>query len=219
MDSKARGAEERGPAAPRKRRFVLQWSLQTLLLLTAVVAVWVGYLRYRLEIPRLEREIDAMKRMAAELIVEDPQRVAAVMLPAVWMDEPRWDIHLPDGVYVMRLATREIDKTGLAPTLGESPIDAGRHLIELQKSDDEDGWRFTVLVDDRSTLEAKEKPDWDPVRASEGGAEFAICTQLPPDEPVVLYRRRFQRTSKNGQSVIPEGPTEGVMLWIERVGE
>lgn len=58
---------------PRKHPFAVQWSLQTLFLLTAVVAVWAGYLSYRHQLSRLEAEIAAMQRLEAELTVEDPE--------------------------------------------------------------------------------------------------------------------------------------------------
>ncbi len=215
-------AAERRYASPRKRRFRLQWSLQTLLLLTAAVAVWVAYVPLRQQIRRLEREIDAMQEMAGELIVEDSEQIAVVMLPQMWYDESRWEIYLPEGEYVMRLATRridtrtrEIDKKGLAHVVGESPISAGRHRIELLRSEDGRGQEITVLFDDRPVIEAEEAADWDPGCGSVGGSPIGRCAERPADEPLVLFHRRFQKRLKNGGSTSPKGPTEGLMLWIE----
>lgn len=216
MNSENRDPEPTNMPTPQKRRFAMQWSLQTLLLLTAVVAVWVGYLLHRRELPRLEEEIAVMRRMAGELIVKNPLQVAVVKLPETWMDGQEWDIHLPDGTYVMRLAAREIDSEGLAPVIGETPIDAGRHQIELRQGEDDDGWRFSVLIDGQASIEASEVPEWQTSGSSEGGGQYTDSTQLPPDEPVVLYRRRFLRAVKAGQSETPKEPSEGLLLWIER---
>jgi hypothetical protein len=215
-DVEASDAPERQDGAPRRRRFRLQWSLQTLLLLTAAVAVWVAYFRLRQQIPRLEQEIDSLEQMARELIVEDEEQIAVVMLPQMWYDESRWDIYLPEGKYVMRLATRRIGEKGLAPAVRQTPIRGGRHRVELMRSDDGAGREITVLVDDRPVIEAEEGASWDPRGHSGGGSEFGKCVQRPADEPLVLFRRRFHRRSKGGGSVAPKGPTKGLMLWIER---
>lgn len=217
MNSEIAGATEQEPQGENKRRFPLQWSLQTLLLLTAVVAVWIGYFRYRLDIPRLEQEIDAMRQMASELIIEDPQLVAAVKLPELWMDEQRWDIHLPEGKYKIRLATREIGKEGLAPAIAEAPIDAGRHQIKLQKEEVDDGWRIVVLLDDQPLLQVAEKPDWNPGDGYEGSGVSTTSRQFSPNAAVELHRRRFVHQTKAGPYEAPEEPAEGLLLWIERV--
>jgi hypothetical protein len=210
-------AEGWGPSLQERSRFAPQWSLLTLLLLTAAVAVWVGYFRYRYEIPALEQEIDQMKRMVRELIVEDPQQIAVVKLAEMWMDDQRWDIHLPEGEFVIRLATRQIGKAGLAPVAAEAPIDSGRHQVELQKNDSEDGWRITVLVDDRPAIEAAEEAGWYPGRGSEGPGGITICEQQPPERPVELHRHRFSQRTKSGTYKAPEEPTNGLLLWVERV--
>lgn len=208
-------AVEEEDVTPRKRRLVLQWSLQTLLLLTAAVAVWVAYFRLRQQIPRLEQQIASMQQMARELLVQDEKQIAVVMLPQMWFDESRWEIHLPQGEYMMRLATREIDEKGFAPAVGETLIGAGRHRIELMQSDEGNGRTITVMVDDQPSIEAEEGSDWDPSHGCSGGSEFGNCTHLSPHEPLILFRRRFYRRTKTGQNTAPKGPTDGLMLWIE----
>ncbi len=203
--------------AQRKRRFALRWSLQTLFLVTAVVAVWVAVFHYRQQNTRLEREVASIRQMAREFVVEDEEQIAIVMLPQTWFDESRWKIHLPKGDYVMRLATRQVSEKGLAPVLDETPISPGRHEIELLHSDQRDCREITVTFDGQSLIEVVERPDWFPGHGSVGGSEIGACEQLSPGKPVVLFRRRFTRPSKTGQSPTPKGPTEGLMLWIEPV--
>jgi hypothetical protein len=159
-----------------------------------------------------------MRQMARELIVEDEEQIAVVMLPQEWMDESRWDIHLPEGEYVIRLATRQIDKQGFAPVVEERPISAGQHRIELTVSEEGSGREITVTDDDRPLIEAEEGPDWNVGGGSEGGSEIGNCVHRSADEPLVLFRRRFRQRATGGASIPPKGPTEGLMLWIEPVG-
>jgi len=202
-------------AVQRKRRFALRWSLQTLFLVTAVVAVWVAVFHYRQQITRLEREVTSMRQMAREFIIEDDEQIAVVMLPQTWFDESRWRIHLPKGEYMMRLATRQVAEKGLAPVVDEAPISPGRHEIELLQSEQGHGRKITVTVNDQPLIEVEERPDWITVgHGSVGGSEIGVCRQLSPDKPVVLFRRRFTRRSGNRSIITPEG----LMLWIEPVG-
>ena len=214
-DVESSDAAERQDVAPRRRRFRLQWSLQTLLLLTAAVAVWVACFRLRQQIPRLEQEIDSLKRVARELIVEDEEQIAVVRLPQMWYDEMRWEMYLPEGEYVMRLATRRIGEQGLPPAVGQTPVSGGRHRIELMRSNDGSGQEITILFDDRPVIEAEERPDWNPGSGFISGTAIGPCVQFPAQEPLVLSRWRFLQRSKGGRSVAPKGPTKGLMLWIE----
>jgi hypothetical protein len=216
-DVEPSGAAKGENVAPQERRFLLQWSLQTLFLLTAAVAVWIAYVRLHQQVSRLEQEVVSMQQMARELVIEDREQIAVVMLPQMWMDESRWEVYLPEGEYMMRLATRQIDEKGLALAVEETPISAGRHRIELLRPDEGAGREITVIVDDRPLIETEESPDWDPGPGSSGGSEFDSCVQRSAHEPVVLFRRRFNRRSNTGRSVAPKGPTEGLMLWIEPV--
>ncbi len=185
-----------------------------MLLLTAVVAVWVAYFCLRQQNTGLEREVAWMQEWACELVIEDTEQIAAVRLPQMWIDENRWDIHLPEGEYVMRLATREIGDQGFAPAAEETLVNSGEHRIELLHSNEGDLPRFTVMVDDQPLIETTEASDWEPGPSSMGGGNFGICTQLPPHEPVVLYRRRF--TPKSG-GISSNSITNGLLLWIERI--
>ncbi|HYW80263.1 MAG TPA: hypothetical protein VE890_11830, partial [Thermoguttaceae bacterium] len=166
---------------PRRRRFTLQWSLSTMLLLMVVVAAWVPYVRFRQEIPQIEQRIDAMRDMTRELIVEDPTQITAVHLPQMWYDEHRWDIYLPAGEYRMHLTTCEVDQDGFPPAMEQALLSAGKHRIELLQSEVEDRWKIVVTVDDRSVLEIVEQPGWPPSQSSSGASRISTCRQYAPD--------------------------------------
>lgn len=188
-----------------------------MLLLTAVVAVWTSYWHSVQVIHKLESQIASMQRLAHKLLIHDRQQIAVVQLPQTWHDENRWKVYLPVGEYRIGLATRQIDNLGLAPVRSETLIGEGTHEIELLQSDDEDGSVITVTVDGRPMIEATESQDWNPKRSSTGGGNFFSSAQLSPDDPIVLLRRRYGRRSQTSQRPDPQGPTEGLLLWIERI--
>ena len=73
-----------------------------------------------------------------------------------------------------------------------------------------------VKCDGAERLAIVERKGW-ANRGSTGGGEFSSSEQLPPDKPLVLYRRRYMIKDSTGNSQTPPGPTEGLMLWIEPV--
>ena len=200
----------------RKRSSLLQWDLRTLLLLTAVVAVWGGFLLEQHRNARLKTRVKALSEMTGELRIEDPAQITVVHIPDVWYDEPRWDIYLPEGRYAVRMATRDVEFLESPPApRQEKAIEPGRHRIELLQSRDGDVDRIRVLVDGQVLLEATETPDWNPRFGSMGGANFGLCSQLDPDERVVLFRRVFMKLQPDGTHSTT-GSTDGLVLWIEK---
>src|SRR5690606_13028559 len=77
-------------AASPARRIRWQWSVTTLLLLTAVVAAWVGWWQVRKQSVRLRSQIQAMQRLQRRLVIDDPQQFAIIEEHETWYDEDRW---------------------------------------------------------------------------------------------------------------------------------
>jgi hypothetical protein len=204
------------PAAKQPRRRRWQLGVRTLLLLMAAIAVWMAYFVNRRHNAALAARIKAMVPLAHELVIEDARKIAVVKLEEYWFDENRWEVYLPAGQYRLCVATHGIDKNGLAPVVKSTPIEAGRHLLALEQQRDNDVWRITALWDGRERIAVEEPKDWDPGTGSVGGGDYSLSEQLPPDQPAVLFRRRFMREVGKGRTTTPNGPTEGLMLWIER---
>jgi hypothetical protein len=89
-----------------------QMGIRTLILSTALVAVWMSVHLDRGRIAALESRIAAMRPMARELIVDDPTRIAVVRKDELWYDDNRWEISLPEGEYRVGVATRDVDHLG-----------------------------------------------------------------------------------------------------------
>ncbi len=136
----------------------------------------------------------------------------------LWFDENQWELYLPPGAYRLCMATRQIDNHGLAPVVKSVPFFAGRHRLALEQRDLKSGWRVVVTCDGAERIVAEEPKGWDEGSGSTGGGEFSTNAQLPADQPVVLFRRRFSKRvpgQAGSSSQTPNGPTEGLMLWIE----
>jgi hypothetical protein len=110
---------------------------------------------------------------------------------------------LPDGKYRLCLATRGIDESGLAPVIKSEAIEAGRHAICLEQQNDNAGWLITAGWDGRRLLSVHEPKEWNPGSGSTGGGEYSQCTQLAADQPLILYRRRFNLPGGAGQVATP----------------
>jgi hypothetical protein len=185
----------------------------------AAIAVWMAYFINRRHNAALEVRIKAMVPLAHELVIEDARKIAVVKLEEYWYDENRWEIYLPEGRYRLCIATHGIDDNGLAPVVKSTTIEAGRHVLALEQRRDNDVWRVTALWDGMERIAVEEPKDWDPGTGSMGGGQYALSEQLPPDQPAVLFRRRFMRADGKGRTTTPSGPTEGLLLWIERTAE
>lgn len=194
----------------------MQIGLRTLLLLTAAVAVWLTHLKNRHDIADLTQKITAMRPLAHELFVDDPSQIAVVKQEERWYDQNDWKVHLPPGGYRLCLATQDINNDGLAPINSSAPLAAGTHDLALEQSRTKNkDWRMVVTTNGEEVLRVEEPADWNPGHGSSGGGQFSKSTQLPPDKPMVLFRRRFMvPTSATGYST-PMGPGPGLLLWIE----
>jgi hypothetical protein len=202
-------------AKARRGRF--QVGLRVLFLVTAAIAVWIAVFINRAENVRLTAKIERLRPLARDLEVDDPLKFAVVRLDDLWNDEQRWDVHLPPGKYRVCLAARDVDKDGFPEAFWSAPIDPGRHRLVMQLETDKSGTRVRVTGDGASLLTFGETKDW----AGSGWVskdDFSTSAQRPVDQPLVLHRRRLTRSDASGRSVMQVGPTEGLLLWIERTG-
>ncbi len=211
------------PSEKRAVRSRWQVGLRGLALLVVAVAVWMAYFVDRREIPRLESRIAALRPISRELFVDDPRQIAVVKREGMWYDENRWEIYLPEGSYRLCLATRQVDDlspgvrrpadpVSLAPVVKSMPIGAGRHQVDLDLNPEQGVWKIAVGLDRAGRVEVEEPKEWGPDTGSSGGSEVSASEQRPADRPLVLFRRRFMKPDGK----VPKGPTDGVLVWIER---
>ena len=201
---------------PVRARSFRQVSLRTLLLLTAAVGVWIAHAKNRYDIDHFAQQIEAMQPMARELIVQDPTQISVVKQEERWYDQNDWKLYLPEGKYKLSLATRDITENKLTAPAKTVSLPAGTHHVVLeQKRHKAEGWKISVLVNEKEVLRLDEPADWDPGHGSSGGGQYSRCTELLPTEPVVLFRRRFTVKTPTGGYSAPTEPCNGLLLWIE----
>lgn len=201
------------------RRRVWQIGLRTLFLLMTAVAVWTVYFSNRHTLRTYEEQIASMQPLARELTVEDEELIAVVKLESYWYDENRWEVYLPQEEFRICLATRAIEDNGLGTVVESVSLAPGKHILELENIPIDNGWRVTVKCDGVQVIAADEPKAWYPASGSVGGGNFERSEQLPADQPMVLFRRRFSQPGPGGASRTPAGPADGILLWIEPTGE
>ena len=210
------GDEPTPPSARVVRRGVrAQLRLGTVAWLLAVVAVWTTTWINRQRIADLNVRIASSRPLARDLVIEDPTRIAVVKLEENWYDEQRWDVYLPEGLYTLNVATRAITDGEKIPAPARSvALPSGRFVLELMQTPRGNEWDVRVTRDGKSLLNLPETTDWDESAGSSGGSSITANTRLPRTEPAVLFRRRFNTKIALNQSRTPDGPANGLMLWI-----
>ena len=205
------------PGTPAARRSRWQFGLRAMLAVTALVAVWTAHLNNLREIRRLEGRIDAVRPLVRELEVPEPTRFAFVKLDALWYDDNRWDLHVPDGSFRVCLATRGIERAGFPADFRWHPLPFGRHAMELRQSSDADVRRISVLVDGSPLVEAVEPKEWSPT-AGTSTSEMDRGDFVPGsrDRRRFAFRRRFLMPKGQGSSAEPDEPGDGILLWVDR---
>ena len=213
---KRQGFTPRDPAVTRPGRGRWQVGLPTLLLLMAAIAVWMTCFLNRRQNARLEARIQALLPLVHELVIDDHAKIAVVKLEEYWYDENRWEIYLPPGDYRLCLATRGVDNQGFPTAMKDVPLAAGRYVLSMEQRLEQEIRRIAVFCDGKEQLSVKEPKEWDTGSSSSSGMLDAISHQFPADQPAELLRRQFSRPNAQGRTTSPTGPTEGLLLWIER---
>ncbi|KAA5539626.1 hypothetical protein FYK55_23965 [Roseiconus nitratireducens] len=202
------------PPDVQRRRVRPSFHLLTILLLVAAIACWLSFYQLWSETQRMESELPSLRELARELVVSDPSMYAVVRHHQLWNDDFRWRIYLPpDGNYEIHLATREIAGDLPQPKVSK-PIAPGEHELELRTAPDGDEVRVEVLLDGKVHLETREPDEWDDASGSVGGSKFSANRQQQPDQPLILFHRRFSFPNSGNTVRAPDGPGRGLVLWI-----
>ncbi|MHC5540008.1 hypothetical protein ACYOEI_17455 [Singulisphaera rosea] len=217
LPQKLTGLKGDDTVVERPRRAGWKVNLRTLFLLVAAIAVWMTVVINRRHNETLEARIAVMRPMVRELEIDDPAKIALVSLEPRWYDDHQWEVYLPDGSYRVALATRGVGEEGLAPVKASAKIGPGRHRIslELKESKVKAAWVVDADWDGVEQLTAEEPKEWNSDRGSSGGGDDS----LEGARLAVLFRRRFVHHKGDGVWSTPEGPSEGILLWIERIDQ
>ena len=198
------------------RLFRMQVGLRHLLLLTLCVGAWVAHWTNQSHIAKLKPRLATLQKLAPELIVSDPSRIAIVRLESKWSTEMRWDIYVPSSNFQLCLATRDIAESGYPDPNEYISLPKGRYELQIEEVNQPDGYRIRVTRDEETFLDVVETPTF----ASNGSSSSyrsGPSLQFDGSTEIDLLRRRFMvpMLGSPGSSQTPTGPTDGVLLWIK----
>ncbi|MDP6442714.1 MAG: hypothetical protein QGG36_09230 [Pirellulaceae bacterium] len=209
-------AERQQPPTAR----AVSFALLDLLLIVVVAAAWTGERVNSRRNEHLSERIDVLRRIARELVVDDPEKCYVISSRRTLYDNHRWEVHLPAGEYQIYMATRGIEANGSPDERKSASIDAGRHKILLTHLATEHGPRFRVFVDERVVFDEQESKDWNTSGSYGGTGDYATQREFPLGELIVLRRVRVvipQATRPSGFSA--DDPINGQLLWIEKTAD
>lgn len=211
-----------------------RFSIATLLLVTAIIAIGLSHIRTSQELGRVQRELTTARNELAYLNTEDTDQIYAVSLPTFGPLQWRWRIQLPDtGRYGLRSSFAQIPESGLpAEVSNHNHVFLDRHAKPLAGGDpfilslaifqDQNGdWKLTTQSPERGeTSPIKNPPAWLDAGSSvnwttnvAGDRSTASCAK---DEALVLVRHRKGKILPTGVTVDMQ-PTDGMAVWIERI--
>jgi hypothetical protein len=200
------------PIARRRARF----SLLTLLLVTAIVALSVTVAMLYRELGPLRAEVVRLRNEVGELHVNDPAKLHAIRVETDSELEWKWRIWLPEGAtYRLRGEGGPVPETGFPATGGTMYLrEPGEHVIRyVIRRDPRDGKWYGSLHAQNGSVGKDLQPwvEWGSRTSTSSGVERRTQS-FHPDETVVLIRHRV---SQKDSSEKMEKAAEGLMVWLE----
>ncbi len=199
-----------------------RFGLLELLLMTAAIAVWIpAWLAFRI-IPRLEADVQIMRKATLDLVVEDPTQLTVRALPSVWRKMDIWKYYAPaESELELRLGTEGISARGLPVDYQAVSLPFGEHLIQLKRTKDANGFHNSLYIDGKMLLEKHHPNSW--LNSSSSSSTSDVENEsltFPLAEVVKLCEERASPNhpiSKSGFRVVHlEGDQDhkGLALWI-----
>ena len=211
----SKGSTVRSP----RRRF--QIGISTALLLIAAASSWLGFEVLRRETQKLQSYLPGLRSAARELQVINEDQISVVHRHQEWNDENIWDIYLPPtGEFKVCLATEDVNRQGTPASFESVNLKPGRRKIELIQEKFDDGRvMLQMLVDDRTEIEVEKPKGWYQQFGFSGGSRISENAEYDAQDPVILLQMRFMVDTGNGGSKSPQGPANGILVWVEPVNQ
>jgi len=196
-----------------------QFGILTALLVMTAFATWTSWFLSKNDAERLARQLPALRNSARELDIVDVDQYAISRLLADWFGELKWRLFLPDsGSYRVCLATEDIDQSGYPEAEETYELMSGRHNCEFRIKKDSGQYVLEFLVDEKVVLTKIQPTDWNPDRGKSTSGAIGFSQQQPTDQPFQIHRSRFMEPVGEFGAASPQGPSNGVLIWIEKVG-
>ena len=194
------------------------------MLFVLIVAMGIALFTTGWKLRRAETELADYQREYGILKVDNPAMLCAVARWTPDVGQWRWQVHFPSGRYNVCYATAGIREDGFPKPRGgftsdfSGDVSVSATFLKDPKSG-ESVCRFYAggMSTSRDVPDAVVNPPFSSTTGVQWNQEPAI---ISPKTPLVLLRRRIGTKQKDGSIGMSNSePTDGIMLWIRRVGE
>jgi hypothetical protein len=208
----------------KPRAGIFRFSLRTLLLLTAIVALAVSHFITSMRLRTLSEENRLLRQEVNRFPLQDESVLHVAALQSTDGLTWRWRLHVPEnGKFVVRTEYANLPQRGLPTKLGyvgdELPKGDVHVTVTVQKDRDQ-RWTVVTLIPAPKVKSRFFVPEsnstWIEQRASFGVRQMGMdgIKVIPRGEVAELLRVRQSKIVANGVTV-DTNPTDGVMVWIE----
>ncbi|TWT76744.1 hypothetical protein CA13_72420 [Planctomycetes bacterium CA13] len=215
---------------PKQRRW--QFSLLTILLLVALVAVVVAFHRIHDKRELTERKVRVLQALACELTVDDPSKIVVIKRLPTLSDELIVGVYLPElkkpaRINRLCLSLENIlsypNSRSVYPTPNNSfHLTPGEHWIELHctkqgKGESSSQYVIEALVDGRGVMKEIRDSSWQPVDSCANYSTLKSVSQsFTAGQRIKLYHRRnYERTQSEAGFSVQNESNNGILLWID----
>ena len=212
--------EQKSPGSSTKGR--CQYTLRGLMLLVLLVAMALSLIATVRRLWNAEAQLADYRREYGILSAEEPMKLSAV---ACWAPEPnhwRWRVHFPSGKFAINCTNTKIT-AGNVPNLREGiRVEDQSGIVEISvtvfQDPNDSKWKYHLSVTSGACTQFWDlgTPPGFPVERNSvtSGVQWGqSATIVSPERPLVLLRKRLIKGSQLSDS----DPTDGLMIWIERM--
>jgi hypothetical protein len=201
---------------PRKLKHA-RFSILTLMLVTAIVALSITVATLYREVGPLRKEVTRLRNEVGELNIDDPTMLHAIRIDTDSELGWKWRIWVPEGAsYRLRGYGGQVPKEGYPSQGGTMYLrEPGEHVVRyLIRRDPRDG-RWNGSLHTRSGSVGKDHQPWVEwsSRTFTGGGVGSSTRSFETDQQVEIIRHRVSEKANSSAKI--EDPAAGFMIWLE----
>jgi hypothetical protein len=215
-------AVEGAKSEPRLRR-PIRFSLRTVFLLVTLVALVISLWINSRELRQAKKEVQKLRDECGYLTILDAKKAHAIAVRRLGSLRWAWRIYLPaDRQFRLCSSTKLVPAIGIPTDRGYSMLHrTGEFLLEAGVEKDERGqWKLCLQIPGHG--ESTGIGDWRDHASSwssDGVGPGQTCS-FEPGQSLVLLRLRVSEEVRHANGTIrrsPQGPADGLMIWIEEI--
>lgn len=200
----------------RSRPSRMRYSLLTLALVTAIIALSITVAMLYREVLPLRDEVARLRSEVGELHVGDPSKLHAIRVETDSELEWKWRLWIPEGAsYRLRAEGDRVPAEGYPSDGGTVDFrEAGEHVIRyvIRRDPRDERWYGSLRTQVGSV--GKDNQPWVEwsSRTSTSGGVGSSTQMYEADEQVEIIRHRVSEACSSADI---EDPAAGFMIWLE----